>query len=194
MKMYVVTPNGEYKINPAEDPHYSDMVVYHTNDGGLKIEAPATGHFSTTEQCKTVNGLAGEWLESKVAPKGRGEVVIEESCARIAKNVDVSYIVVTIKGGNALSKDEATSGAGLIGKWVGKTAKNAIGQWVDNTAKAPTAPAKTATPPADTGKTTPPANTGKTTPPAKATKDTGVHWDNSLSVDENIERLWNSAG
>ena len=202
-EMYVVKTNGKYTLNQTEIPRYSDMVV--TDDGSLKIEAPATGYFSTPEQRKKVNNLAGEWLRGKVTPKGGGEIVIKEATEHIADGVDVSYIVVTIEGSNALSDDEAVAGAGYIGEWVGKTGKK-------DAAKAPTAPVKTATPPANTGKTTPPANTGKTTPPtdtskttppantgkttspAKATKDTGTHWDNNLSVDENIERLWHSAG
>ena len=215
MKMYVIDTNGKYTVNPTEDPHYSDMVVCHTDNGGLKIEAPCKGKFSTEPQRKTVNSLAGEWLESKMSKPGpgtaHGEITIREGKS-VDDGVEIHFITASIDG--ALSRDEAVAGAGLIGDWVGKTGKK-------DAAKAPATPVKTATPPANTGKTTPPAgtskttppantgkttppaNTGKTTPPAdtskttppaKATKDTGTHWDNNLSVDENIERLWNSAG
>lgn len=218
MKTYVIKSNGKYFVNPAETPRYSDMVVYAGEN--LKIEAPATGYFSSAEQRKTVNDLAGEWLRGKVTPKGGGEIVIKESCEHIADGVNVSYIIATVEGSNALSNDEAVSGAGLIGEWVGNTAKNVIGDWVDKTAKKDTAkkpaPAATtakpaanpapapaagtkATPPATDSKpadtkATPPAANPAPAPVAPATKDTGVHWDNNLSVDENIRRLWDSAG
>jgi hypothetical protein len=173
------------------------MVVVHTDSGNMRIEAPCNGNFSTEAQQKKVDELAGEWLDSKMSKPGagtaHGEITIREGKS-VDDGVEIRFITVSVDG--ALSRDEAVAGAGLIGDWVGKTGKK-------DAAKASTAPVKTATPPANTGKTTPPAdtskttppaNTGKTTSPAKATKDTGTHWDNNLSVDENLERLWNSAG
>lgn len=201
-EMYVVKTNGKYTVNPSETPRYSDMIVY--TGESLRIEAPATGYFSSAEQRKTVNSLAGKWLESKVTPKGGGEIVLKEDKENVANGVDVTYIVATIEGSNALSNDEAVSGAGLIGEWVGNTAKNAIGDWVDKTAKKDTAkkpaPAATTAKPAANPAPAPAAGT-KTTPPATnpapvapATKKDGAHWDNNLSVDQNIENLWNAAG
>lgn len=206
-KMFVINPDGKYTVNPTENPRYADMVVYHTDEGNLKIEAPATGYFSSAEQRKTVNDLAGKWLESKSAKigEGDGEVSIQENKCSVAEGVSVVYIIATVDGGK-LSKDEAIAGAGLIGEWVGKTAKKdtakkpapaaTTAKPAANPAPAPAADAKATPPatgskPADT-KATPPAADPAPAPVAPATKSSGVHWDPNLSVDENIERLWNA--
>lgn len=207
MKMYVIDTDGKYTVNPTEDPHYSDMVVCHTDNGGLKIEAPCKGKFSTEPQRKTVNSLAGEWLESKMSKPGpgtaHGKITIREGKS-VDDGVEIHFITASIDG--ALSRDEAVAGAGLIGDWVGKTGKKdtakkpapaaTTAKPAANPAPAPAADTKATPPttdskPADT-KATPPAANPAPAPVAPATKSSGVHWDPNLSVDENIERLWNA--
>ncbi len=222
-KMFIVHPDGTY-TTACEDPRYTDMVVYHTDAGNLKIEAPCNGNFSTAAQRKTVNELAGKWLDSKVSKIGisaSGEITVREDKSN-DDGIEIRFITASTDG--KLSQDEAVAGAGLIGEWVGKTAKK-------DTAKkaAPAAPAATANdddkktpPPAEPDKKSDPAPDDGDTPPAgpdkksdpapvapdkksdpapdpaptKSTpapaKKDGVHWDPNLSVDENIERLWNA--
>ena len=68
-KMFTIHPDGTYTTNDKESPLAADMVVYHTDNGNLKIEAPCNGCFSTADQRRTVNTLAGKWLESKKSLK-----------------------------------------------------------------------------------------------------------------------------
>ena len=221
-KMFIVHPDGTYTTDCTE-PRYADMVVYHTDSGNLKIEAPCNGIPSTEAQRKVVNELAGKWLDSKMRKLSTtyGEVTVCEDRS-VEDGVEIRFITVSTDG--KLSHDEAVTGAGLIGGWVGKTAKK------DTAKKATTAaPAAEAD---DDGKTPPPAEPDKKTVPGSDTPDkkpdpapaesdeksnpapdkktvpdsdtpdeksnpapnkkTGVHWDPNLSVDENIERIWNA--
>ena len=40
-KMFTIHPDGTYTTNDKESPLAADMVVYHTDKGNLKIEAPS---------------------------------------------------------------------------------------------------------------------------------------------------------
>lgn len=218
-KMFIVHPDGTYTTDCVE-PRYADMVVYHTDSGNLKIEAPCNGNSSTEAQRKVVNELAGKWLDSKMSKLGaaNGEITVREDKS-VDDGVEIRFITASTDG--KLSHDEAVAGAGLIGEWVGKTAKK-------DTAKKATPAAPAAKADGDDGKKTPPpAEPDKKADPAPAVPDkksdpapaepdkksdpapvapdpeptksapapekkAGVHWDPNLSVDENIERLWNA--
>ena len=216
-KMFTIHPDGTYTTNDKESPLAADMVVYHTDKGNLKIEAPCNGCFSTADQRRTVNTLAGKWLESKKSLTGiaaNGEITVRENKS-VDNGVEVHYIIASTDG--KVSDEEAVAGAGLIGEWVGKTAKKdtakkptaapaAAASGDDKKATPPAEPDKKSTPPAEPDKkATPPAEPDKKADPAPAAPDpeptksapapdkkAGVHWDPNLSVDENIERLWNA--
>lgn len=222
-KMFIVSPDGTY-TTACEEPRYADMVVYHTDSGNLKIEAPCNGNFSTAAQRKTVNELAGKWLDSKMSKTGiaaNGEITVKEDKSTDESGIEIRFITASTDG--KLSQDEAVAGAGLIGEWVGKTAKKDTAKKPATAAPAAAAAAgdKKDPPPADPDKKSDPApaepdkkaadpapvepdkksdpapvapdpEPTKSTPAPAPEKKDGVHWDPNLSVDENIERLWNA--
>ena len=210
-KMYVVNKDGSFTKNPKDKPAMEDMVVIFTDGDTIQIEAPGTGSYSTKKQRDTVASFVGDWLEDHTSETGKGTVDIKVT--KLDNGINAAIIGIT--GGDKITAKEATEAAGLIGKWVGETAEPA--KKPDGTTR--TAPkddkpddTKGSKPdgakdgkPDDTRGHKPddapddkkghkPDDTTKSTPKGDDTskKGGGIHWDPNLSVDENIDRIWNS--
>ena len=181
------------------DANSDDMVIVTASDKDgefVQIEGRTSG-YTSKEQRAAACTKVGKWLEDHIDRDATGKIVVNIN----KSEAGAEGMIVRITGDDAISAEEAKDAANLIGAWVGSTAEGAKPFTAEaakavavDRSKAAEPEKKTAEPEKKTAepekKAAEPEKKAdepekKAAPPKKE-----VHWDESLSVDENIDRLW----